>query len=458
MKFRKFGKTLLMSALSAGVVFSLSSCVQSYTVGFLYVTGTQTSGKPGQGIISGFKIDHNTGQLRPINTLPVSSGGSWPVRAVLIQGQRFFYVLNQGRDAAGGNDCTSATTPCTGSNITLYTVGGNGTLAAQPQQFFSQGNNPIRMLADASGNFISILDHDAPDSGKGTVNSCTLALGANVTTCGDITMFKVDPTTGRLSLIINAQVTSASGQPLPYFPVPHDPIDMVLNGAYLLTLSGNPTDGDVVFPYNYGISNGQLTISQNGPQTLNIRQATAIQVGNGNVYVLDNEPVTISGGSNSVFQAGTYPGQILPFTLGSGGALQAQTGGPVPVDASQSNPLFTLVHANKWAYVANAGNNLDQNNAQSGLTGYVIDTATGQLTPMSGSPFGTAVGIGAGPRCLVEDPSSQFIYTANFNDSNVTGVVLDQNSGVLRQLPGKAAKPYPLQGPATYCVVNGRTS
>jgi hypothetical protein len=58
----------------------------------------------------------------------------------------------------------------------------------------------------------------------------------------------------------------------------------------------------------------------------------------------------------------------------------------------------------------------------------------------------------------VEDPSSQFIYTANFNDSNVTGVVLDQNSGVLRQLPGKAAKPYPLQGPATYCVVNGRTS
>ena len=458
MKFRKFGKALLMSALSAGVVFSLSSCVQSYTVGFLYVTGTQTSGKPGQGIISGFKIDHNTGQLRPINTLPVSSGGSWPVRAVLIQGQRFFYVLNQGRDAAGGNDCTSATSPCTGPNITLYTVGGNGTLAAQPQQFFSQGNNPLRMIADASGNFIAVLDHDAPDSGKGSTNSCTLGLGEKVTTCGDVTMFKVDPTTGRLSLIINAQVTSASGQPLPYFPVPHDPIDFVLNGSFLLTLSGNATDGDVVFPYNFGLSNGQLTISQNGPQLINAHQATAIQVGNGNVYVLDNEPVTITGSSNSVFQAGTYPGQILPFTLGSGGALQAQTGGPVPVDASQSNPLFALVHGNKWTYVADAGNNLDQNNAQSGMTGYVIDTATGQLTPMSGSPFGTAVGIGAGPRCLVEDPSSQFIYTANFNDSNVTGVVLDQNSGVLRQLPGKAAKPYPLEGPATYCVVNGRTS
>lgn len=458
MKFRKFGKALLMSALSVGAVFSLSSCVQSYTVGFLYVTGTQTSGTPGQGIISGFKIDHNTGQLKTVNTLPVASGGSWPVRAVLIQGQRFMYVLNQGRDAAGGNNCTSAASPCTGSNITLFTVGGNGSLAAQPQQFFSQGNNPIRMISDASGNFIAVLDHDAPDSGKGATNSCSLALGANVTTCGDITMFKVDPTTGRLSLILNAQVTSATGQPLPYFPVPHDPIDFVLAGSFMLTLSGTPADGDVVFPYNYGLSNGQLTISQNGPQPLNIHEGTAIQVGNGAIYVLDNEPLTITGSGNSVFQPGVYPGQILPFTIGSGGALQAQTGGAVPIDSSQSNPLFMLVQSNKWAYVADAGNNQNQNNPQSGLTGYVIDSATQQLTPMSGSPFGSAVGIGAGPQCLVEDPSSQFIYTANYNNSSVTGVVLDQNSGVLRQLPGKAAKPYPLPGPATYCLVDGRTS
>ena len=41
MKFRKFGKALLMSAISAGVVLGISSCVQSYSVGFLYVTGTR---------------------------------------------------------------------------------------------------------------------------------------------------------------------------------------------------------------------------------------------------------------------------------------------------------------------------------------------------------------------------------------------------------------------------------
>ncbi len=36
---------------------------------------------------------------------------------------------------------------------------------------------------------------------------------------------------------------------------------------------------------------------------------------------------------------------------------------------------------------------------------------------MPRSPFST----GSGPQCLLEDPSNQFIYTANFNDSTVTG-------------------------------------
>jgi DNA-binding beta-propeller fold protein YncE len=131
----------------------------------------------------------------------------------------------------------------------------------------------------------------------------------------------------------------------------------------------------------------------------------------------------------------------------------------VPIDPTQSNPLFLLVESKgKWAYVANTGNNADPNNAQSGITGYVIDTTTRQLTPMAGGTFGSAVGSGAGPQCLVQDPSKQFIYTANFNDSTVTGRVLDQNSGILNLLPGKANKAYGLPGPASYCLVNGRTS
>jgi len=101
MKFTKFGKALLISALSAGVVVGVSSCVRSYTVGFLYVTGTVTGETANNGIISGYKIDHNTGKLTEINGLPVASGGANPIRAVLLSGSRFVYVLNRGVNSAG---------------------------------------------------------------------------------------------------------------------------------------------------------------------------------------------------------------------------------------------------------------------------------------------------------------------------------------------------------------------
>ena len=103
MKFTKFGKALLMTTLSAAVVLSVSSCVQSYTVGYLYVTGTITAQPGGNGIISGFDIDHNTGKLNNVDGLPISSGGANPVRAVLVTGSRFIYVLNRGVNSTGGD-------------------------------------------------------------------------------------------------------------------------------------------------------------------------------------------------------------------------------------------------------------------------------------------------------------------------------------------------------------------
>ena len=104
------------------------------------------------------------------------------------------------------------------------------------------------------------------------------------------------------------------------------------------------------------------------------------------------------------------------------------------------------------AYEGN--NNTTSGNTQSGIGGYVDDPTTHQLTPMAGSPFGS----GAGPVCMLEDPSNQFIYTANMNDSTVTGRLLDQNAGTLGNLSGKANHSFPLQGPAAWCMVTGRTS
>jgi 6-phosphogluconolactonase (cycloisomerase 2 family) len=449
MRFTKFGKALLMSALSAGIILGITSCVQSFSVGYLYVTGLNTASTGENGIISGFKIDHNKGGLTSIPGLPVSSGGANPVRAVLLTGGRFIYVLNRGKNASG-TTCTAAD-PCQGGNITQFSIGGNGVLAPQGQASFSQGINPIRMFTDTAGAFLYVLDQVAPDPA-----ACTLALGPSVTSCGDITAFKIDPNTGRLTLVVNAQVTAANGSPLTYYPVPANPIDFVLSSSFILTMSGTPQTGDSVFPYTYNATNGQLTINQNSSQPLNIGAGTAIVNAASFIYVLDNETLTqqvnTSGGTTAV----TAPSWVFQYSVGANGALQASTGGAAPISSSMSDPIYLIIESKgKWAYTANYGNNnTSQTSSESGISGYVIDPTSHQLTEISGSPFGT----GSGPNCLLEDPSNQYIYTANFNDSSVTGSIIDQNSGVLRPLNGSANKPYPLTGPATWCIATGRTS
>ena len=461
MKFKNFGKALLMSALSAAVALSITSCTQSYSVGYLYVTGTVTAQPSGNGIITGFKIDHNTGKLTPIPGLPVSSGGANPVRAWLISGQRFLYVLNRGvSDNPAGSSVCTYDYPCKNSNITQFAVGGNGILTPQAT-FYTQGVNPFRLTGDGSGKFLLVLDHDSPDPTSTSSNpvpsasnaSCSAAL-TGATSCGDITVFQIDPTTGRLELVVNAQVTAASGSALPYFPIPVNPIDFLLTGGTLLTMSGTPTTGDSVFPLSYNGTTGQLTVSQNSSQPLNANNATAIVSGSSYVYVLDNDPITyVPAGQTS---AVTAPSRILPFTLGSNGALQAQTGGAVPDDPTLANPVAIAVKGN-WVYVANAGLNVTSSGlTQTGLAGYIIDPSSHQLTVMPGEPFGT----GDGPQCLVIDPSNQFIYEANFNDSTVTGQSIDQNAGVLDPFSQTTHAPasYTLTGPATWCLVDGRTS
>ena len=461
MKFTKFGKALLMSALSAGVVLSVTSCVESYSVGYLYVTGTVTSASNGNGIISGFKINHNTGGLTAINGLPISSGGANPVRAVLTVGSRFLYVLNRGVNKEGNGNCTTLD-PCLNANVTQFAVGANGILTAQ-ETFITQGSNPFRILSDSTGNFIYVLEHDSPDNyHPSSTDGCALALGG-VQTCGDITAFKVDATTGRLSLVINGQVTSTLGggnAALTYFPVPANPVDFVMPGSMILTMSATPltastsypyTGGAKVFPYTYSSASGQLAVNQNTSQTLNISQGTAIISAGGNLFVLDNEPITVNGTVAS-------QSQLLPYTLGANGALLPQTSGPIPDDPSQSNPIALLQeNKGKWFYVANQGNPSTPTLPLSGIAGYVIN-APFQPAEMGGAPIG--FGAGGGPQCLVEDPSNQYIYTANAYDSSVTGQMLNEQTGTLTPLSQSSKAPdlYSLSGQPTWCLVDGRAS
>jgi len=193
-----------------------------------------------------------------------------------------------------------------------------------------------------------------------------------------------------------------------------------------------------------------LTVSQNSSQPLGISHATGMALAAGTTYVMDNGSNTNNPPTN---------GRILAYTLGSNGALQAEPNGVFALDPAQTNPLYMIAETGgKWLYVANQGDNTNTNNAQSGITAFTIQTTPYNLAPIANG--GQSSGIGAGPQCILEDPSNQFVYTANFNDSTVTGLAIDKNAGNLSPLSQrtKAKDSYAIPGPASWCVVSGRTS
>jgi 6-phosphogluconolactonase (cycloisomerase 2 family) len=206
---------------------------------------------------------------------------------------------------------------------------------------------------------------------------------------------------------------------------------MRTNGSCLYTLdSGDQT----IFPYGAG-SNGQLTIQVNSRIQTGATNLTSISVSGNNIYLTD---------------AGTN--QILPYTPGANCNLASQVAGAVDNLPLTSDPVYTLTDSqNKFLYVLNHGNLVPgTTNANSTISVFVIQS-TGALTPLgsANNPYA----VGNGPVCIVEDPSSQYLYTSNSNDGSVTGKKIDQNRGELSDLP--RGSNFPATGLATCLAVSG---
>ena len=176
MKFRKFGQMSLALAVSLGMGLGVTSCSTDHTVGYFWVTGSQYNQ------ISGFKIDNNVGNLAPTANSPYGSGGYNPTKVLVANAGKFLYVLNAGCGATGQAACPSGVAAdSTGANISLFTVGGGGSLSFQAA-YTSQGNLPISIQTDSSGAHLFVLDSTVtdPTTCKGYVSSNP------ATICGDI--------------------------------------------------------------------------------------------------------------------------------------------------------------------------------------------------------------------------------------------------------------------------------
>jgi len=420
MTLSKLGRAALAFVAAVAMGLGMTSCGGG-TIGFMWVLGTQYNQ------VAGYKIDDYTGNLTSTVGSPYTSGGTNPVMLVVKSGGRYVYVLN-----AGSPTITTvagvSTISNNSSNISIFSVGGDGTLNYQ-ESFPSAGYSPIYLTTDTSGNFLYVLDQVSPDA---IAAGCLTTLPQSTANCfGDITAYALDPDTGRATLLQNQSFKNANGTQLTYFNVGLKPIMMkyATNGCLYTLDAGNQS----LFPYSASGGTGQLVLTTNAAITTGASQLTSINGNASYLYLTD-------AGAN----------QILPYTYGTNCALNTVTGGSVNNLLLTSNPVYSFIDAKgKFLYVLNqSGTNV--NNANSTISAFVIES-TGQLQAIAGSPYG----VGAGPMCMVEDPTDQYVYTSNFFDGTVTGKLINQNTGELALLSrGSTFNAFAKAG-ATCLVISG---
>ncbi|HTU49855.1 MAG TPA: hypothetical protein VMF56_04630 [Acidobacteriaceae bacterium] len=438
MKFWKYSRVAL--ALIGSVVLGLSiTCCGVYTSGYMYVTGAQFNQ------IGGYKIDHDFGYLTPVTGSPFANAGGTPVQEAIIPGGRYLAVVSQGTPGVAG----------TGS-VSIYSIGGGGVIAFQ-HTYFTSGINPVAIAIAPAGNYLYVLDQMAPPD---VVNGVDQNAGR-----GDVTVFSINASSGKLTLITNQNTFNTNGTQLPYFTVNYNPVMLVSASGYLYILDQaynpslvTPPTACVtapippacvtpdVFLYAINTTNGQLTLTQNAPLTLGIQAGAAstiaLAAGGKYVYITDN-----ALGANS--------GRILPFTVGSGGVLQSLVGGPVDNIANVTYPDAVISNSNaQFLYVADYGPNvITQGNSY--ISAFTISTANGQLQPLPVSSGSNPFPTGSGPIWMVIDPTNQYLYTADHNSNTITGRIMGATNGQLSNM--FKGTTFPTVGQPTFAVVSGRT-
>lgn len=408
MTFSKIGRIVAALVASAALGLGMTACGGG-TIGYMWVLGTYYNQ------ISGFKIDDYTGNLTSILHSPFNSGGANPQMLALRQGGRFLYVLNAGTGSVGTPNTPGYLAPQSAS-IAEFAIGGGGELTYQNSYSTPYGFNPIYLTFDSTGTYLYVLDKYSPNYCAAA--PCTTAAGGTLTQTdlnGSLTAFSVAADTGELTVVPNTTVLTANGASTYYFEVGANPVmTKVGAGNCLYTLS--PTS---IFPYQVTSSTGTLTLPTTGPQTItNATNLTSINSAGGNYTFLTD------AGSNQIY---TYQGATTACTLQQVSASQQSN--------PQTNgiPINSLTTANgKFLYVTNNITPSTTGTQTSSISAFTIDPLgrLQTLTDGTNNPYA----VGAGPTCIVEDPTDQYLYTSNSIDSTVTGKLLDQNRGFLSDL------------------------
>jgi YD repeat-containing protein len=203
--------------------------------------------------------------------------------------------------------------------------------------------------------------------------------------------------------------------------------------------------GGSIFGYSVNAQTGQLRANgsvqvsnQSGHLALDPSQSylyCSVPGAAGNFFVFSVNPVngTLTQVSGSPYKAGTSSGPVVTepsdrfvyvgdagsnsifgFSIGAGGALTALPGSPYP---ATGEPTALLVNpSGKFLFELTPTTNVGGADPPGSVSVFTIDSNSGALTPISGSPFD----VGNSPVALAQDPAGKYLYVSNSGQSNTS--------------------------------------
>ena len=367
MKFSKTGQALLAAAVSIGIGLGITSCGESNTIDYLYVTASKN--QPGQ--ISVYRVDQQSGALTQIQDSPYSSGGRNPVGEVSSPDGAHLYVINQ-----------------LDNTIVEFAIGTDGKLYPQHTYTTAGGSYPSSLAINAAGTYLYVTDIYQP--GYSIANTSGMTGGALV-------VYPVN-TDGSLGTAITNGANS-------FYPVQFNPlsVNVTANNNFVYVVNQNTsTTGGTVSAFAVG-SGGALTAVPGSPFTAGVApNASASDPTSRFYYVTD-------GATN----------QLIAYTISSTGVLAALEGGPFSTGTFPD--AITIDPSGKYIYVANYNSN--------SISAFQIAQSTGAPSGLSGAAtYSTDTGPTC---VLVDPAFGKFVYTSNFLGASVSGFELNVNTGVL---------------------------
>ncbi len=391
MKFSKSGQRLLAAAVSLGIAVGITSCGQSNTVDFLFVTASKNN--PGQ--IAVYYVDQESGALTQIPSSPYSSGGRNPVAEVTSPNGKYLYVVN--------HDDNTIVDFAIGTDAKIY-----------PQHTYNTpGTEPTALAINSTGTLLFVVDFYQPgfsDANPGP---------------GALVVYPINSDGSLGSAVTNTSVSPN----VPYWPVEDNPANVnvtvpltssTLDYVYVVNTNTKTQAGTVsAFSYSTASGGGALTPISGSPFQAGVAPNASASDPTGRFYYVTD------GATN----------QLIAYAITQNGVLVPLQNGPFKTDVFPD--AVTIDPSGTYVYVANYNSN--------DISGYQIDPGTGAPSSLATNVFATKTG----PTCVLIEPAlGRYLYTSNFLDNSLTGYQMNPNTGVLT---GTENNPYPTAGQPT-CV------